>query len=628
LFRIGHKRWSHFLRYGFAAFLILQLLFMLPESRVLPPPPWPADRHPPMGLAKLEFMAWTGLWKHYLLLVLQELFWWIVLLTPAMTAGALGHEKEQGTLLALFGTQLRSSEIIISKLLGHLVPVILPAVSALPLLVMATIFAELSPIRVFLALFLLLVLMVAVAAASMLTAVWTRRTSDAILACYALLLSVFVLFVVFLPSTPVPAWLDPGSLLEQIVSGSGPWLLLFLRQVSALAGVGAICLILAIWRLRPACLRQQEQRSKRWLWAYRRPIGDNPVGWREQHVIGLAPWSWLRIVPTWMGLLGVFTFSAIIAIDSANFCTANLFFPHLQHGNLVLAFHALEHSQHERVHTQVILMGVVLVIGSTIIVGVRCSNSISEEKRRKTWEDLTITPLTQAEIMAGKRRGVLAAAVPAFIVYALPMLGLAALARSNGLVHAGIWVIIGGLGMTGAAFFGIEAASNKEFSRVPLRPKHADKCKKCGGSGLIHVLEDPGHLLCRNCNGLGWVFVPPPPSIATQYATTPSRGAQRRPVGFGGSEGGINAGPSDVGMHPDTLREYQQALQSAEVDRRMHEAVWGEGAVKPTPFPPSSRELEPGRGISHGEQQILDAHDRLDKGAMPIAARDGRDSHH
>jgi ABC-type transport system involved in multi-copper enzyme maturation permease subunit len=596
LFVVGRKSWLHVLRYSIVAFLSLQLLILLLESRTLPRHPWPAKSYSPFELAGLEFTAWTAFWKHYLFLVLQELFWWIILLTPAVTAGALGHEKEQGTILTLFGTQLRSSEIVISKLLGRLTFVVLPAMSALPFLILATISAELSAVRVIFVLFVLLVLMVAVGAASMLTAVWAWRTSDAILACYALLVSVFLLFVVFLPNTPLPDWLDPGSLLEEIGTSPGKWLLSFLGQVFALASVGAVCLALAIWRLRPACLRQQEQRAKRWLWAYRLPIGNDPVAWRERHVIGLAPWSWLRIVPTWMGLLGVFSFSAIIAIDAANFSTHNTFFPYVQGGRLGLAFQTLQDSAPDRVHSHLLLMGIVLVIGATIIVGVRSGNSISEEKRRKTWEDLILTPLTQDEIMAGKRRGVLAAAIPAFIAYALPMFGLAALAGSGGFLHTGLWVILAGVFMTGAAFAGVAAAgANQAFSRVmipvpmpsrsksaqnsewaaatrhralpvysddsgvllvrpdgqiievgweadacakpassyrwlvglmsgarcypelqallPRRPKHADNCPKCQGSGLLHVLDAQRAVLCKNCNGLGWVYVPPPLSI-------------------------------------------------------------------------------------------------------------------
>jgi hypothetical protein len=93
--------------------------------------------------------------------------------------------------------------------------------------------------------------MVVVAGASMLTSVWTRRTSDAILACYASLIVVLIGTLVVLPDTPLPAWLDPGSVLEQIVTCSEHWLPQFLIQGLTLGSVGAICLALAIWQLRP-----------------------------------------------------------------------------------------------------------------------------------------------------------------------------------------------------------------------------------------------------------------------------------------------------------------------------------------------------------------------------------------
>jgi ABC-type transport system involved in multi-copper enzyme maturation permease subunit len=460
LLRVGRKPWLHLLRYSVAAFLILQLILLLPASRFHSQVLWEAPMAAPpiLEIRRQELVVWTAFWERYLFLLLQELFWWIVLLTPAVTAGALGHEKERGTLLALFCTRLRSSEIVIGKLLGRLLLVVLPALAALPFLVLATTLGELSPVGVFLALILLLVLMLALAAASMLTAVWARRSSDAILACYASLILILIGSVTFLPGMRLDAWLNPARLLEQIVTGSGDWLLVFLGQVSAVGCVGGICLALTIWRLRPACLRQQEKRSKPWLWAYRRPIGGDPIAWRERHVIGLAPLRWLHAVPTWMGVAGVLCFSAIVAGDAANFSTANSFFPHLQRGSLVGAYQALQHSMPDRVHSHLFIMGVVLVAGSAITVGVRCGNCISEEKRRKTWEDLILTPLTRAEIIAGKRRGILAATVPALIAYALPMFGLGALAGSAGVINAAIWVIIAVLAMLTAAFIGTTRA--------------------------------------------------------------------------------------------------------------------------------------------------------------------------
>jgi ABC-type transport system involved in multi-copper enzyme maturation permease subunit len=603
--------------------MIFQLLVMLPASH-LPDKKtqvvfWPGqiEAQSLLDIRRAELQAWTTSWNRLVLLLLQELFWWIVLVTPAVTAGALGHEKERGTLLALFGTQLYSSEIVIGKMLGRLSMVILPALAALPLLVLATILGELSPFGVILAVALVVIVMLAVGSASMLTAVWTRRTIDAILACYAALVIFCLGTVLVFPNSPLTDWIDPAGTLEQIVTGVGRWRLTILWPFFILSGVTAACLALAIWRLRPACTRQQEQRAKRWLWAYRRPMGNDPVAWRERHAIGLAPVPWLRLIPAWMGWIGVFTFSGIVAYDAANYSTSHLLATNLENGNLLGAMQSLSRADVGRVEGNLHVMGVVLVLGSSIIIGARCSNCISEEKRRKTWEDLIITPLTRKQIMEGKRRGVLFAAGPPFFAYALPMLGLAAMIGDTGLVIAGIYLVVAGMAMIAAAYIGVSWADSNDglswdqaarlqelidltaiyagrepdnhsalrrlakrhdalvahsdaagvlllradgqvlevprgpdgqvlgvahgsesrakpassyrwlVARVsaarlfpelrvllPLRPKHADRCLACGGSGLDRYSNTPGKVLCQTCTGLGWVYIAPPTARA------------------------------------------------------------------------------------------------------------------
>jgi len=616
MFRMGRTTRFHVLRYGFAAFLIFQTLVILPASHL------PSgqlhlvgqiitDGPSPLDIRRAELLAWTAFWSRYALLLLQELFWWIILITPAATAGALGHEKEGGTLLALFGTQLSSAEIVIGKMLGRLSIVVWPALTALPFLVFATVLGGISPVGVFLALSLLIVVVLAVGAASMVTAVWTRRTSDAILACYAALVIFTIGTVVVFPNSPLTDWFDPGSRLEQIVTGSGRWLRALLLPGLVLGWVATACLALAIWRLRPACIGQQEQRAKRWLWAYRRPIGNDPVAWRERHAIGLAPVPWLRMIPSWMGWLGVFCFSAIVAYDAANYATSNGLNSNLRDANLIGAFHSLRHAAAGRVDGHVHAMGVILLVGGSIIIAVRCSNSISEEKRRKTWEDLILTPLTRKQIMGGKRRGILQAAGPPLFAFVLPMFGLASLTGASGISSAAIWLLIAGLAMIAAAYIGISWADGNEglswevaarlhemifantvnfkprriqpheewslakrhdalpvhsdasgilmlradgqvlevcwgqetlakpansyrwlVARVsaarrypelrvllPRRPKHADNCSECGGSGLDQNPEAPGKALCRSCTGLGWIYVAPPPAIVNSVAS-------------------------------------------------------------------------------------------------------------
>src|SRR5437660_8620061 len=58
----------------------------------------------------------------------------VAALVPFLTAGSIGQEKERGTLFALFGTELKSRQIILGKLLGRLglvLPIILATAPAL-----------------------------------------------------------------------------------------------------------------------------------------------------------------------------------------------------------------------------------------------------------------------------------------------------------------------------------------------------------------------------------------------------------------------------------------------------------------------------------------------------------------
>src|SRR5207253_2972715 len=97
----------------------------------------------------------------------------------------------------------------------------------------------------------------------------------------------------------------------------GPWVI-FATNLAAWVILGAICLRLGWARLRKVCVEQRDKRPSRRLWAFRPAVGENPIRWRECYVIGLAPMPILRIVPRWLALLVVFTFSSMIAGMIAN----------------------------------------------------------------------------------------------------------------------------------------------------------------------------------------------------------------------------------------------------------------------------------------------------------------------
>jgi ABC-type Na+ efflux pump permease subunit len=468
LVRAARRPGPRLLHYGYLAWLLIQFAALNSElSTTLQAPRRPlpgyAESRATLETLRARLAARTAFADHYVALVLQQQLLLVLLLTPAFTAGALGREKERNTLTALFGTQLTAREIVTGKLLGRLAALGRSLLAPLPVLVVMAVMGDLALDRLFLALGLVALLAFALAAACMLASVWTRRTTDAILASYAALLLTYLAGQLVLGDRPLPGWLDPVENLWQLVTPQTEVRpLMLLVHLAVMAGVGLLCAALAVKRLRPAGLEQLERRPGRWLWALRPRVGDHPVRWRECFVLGLAPLPWLRQVPGWAGQLGVFSFSAILAVTALDPITGWSFSASVRAGDVAQAFRCLGEADAGWVVPEVSIMGGVLVVIGAAVVGVRCGGSIAEEKRRKTWEDLILTPLSLEEIVRDKRRGVLGAAIPHLAVYALPMLAVGALGGTAGVVAATGWVVAAALFMTGASVVGAAFSAGAE----------------------------------------------------------------------------------------------------------------------------------------------------------------------
>src|SRR5207302_7144932 len=76
---------------------------------------------------------------------------------------------------------------------------------------------------------------------------------------------------------------------------------------------GAVCVMLASWRLRSVYRRQLQmlpRKKARWWPQKHGRVRGNPVLWREQRVEGIAPLESLRRWPRWLGVLAVMAASA------------------------------------------------------------------------------------------------------------------------------------------------------------------------------------------------------------------------------------------------------------------------------------------------------------------------------
>jgi len=115
----------------------------------------------------------------------------LLLATPVFVAGALTDEKTRGTLQYLLTTDLTSGQVILGKLCGRVIQVLSLALAGLPLLCFL---GALGGVELTLILGLVLVtlfVVTGVAAATLLAAVWSRQTRDAVLGLFLALLLVY-----------------------------------------------------------------------------------------------------------------------------------------------------------------------------------------------------------------------------------------------------------------------------------------------------------------------------------------------------------------------------------------------------------------------------------------------------
>jgi ABC-type Na+ efflux pump permease subunit len=370
----------------------------------------------------------------------------ILLATPCLCAPAIVHEKEADTLQALFGTELRSREIAVGKLLGGLLQVLTEYLAFAPILVLAAVIAELPLVRVGLAEVQAALVAFALAAGCQCVSLWTRRPADAIVGCYSVMIVGYLVGAVALSVTTLPDMPNPVFQLSSLLDSRRE---LHLGGLAAhfafLFGCGIVFLAVTAFRLRPVCLGQTEVRSRRWLSVLRPPVGDDPIAWRERHVLGLAPVAVLRTIPQWLVLLGVFAFSVILASSALHpVFSWRRFFSTVGNGEVRSAlrdFYSCITLDDSRGAECIHLMGAALVVLGGLTVCVRCATSVIEEKRRKTWDDLMLTSLSYTEILQAKYQGILGAAVLPALAYCVPMFLLGGIQGWLGWIRAAAWLV-------------------------------------------------------------------------------------------------------------------------------------------------------------------------------------------
>lgn len=398
----GRRQRTHFLRWLYAGFVIVQLV--------------------PLFLFADSFSDWligsgfSGFFER--LIVLH--FGLIALLTPALVGGAITEEKTSGTLQYLLTAHMSAWEIILGKLLARTYQLVLMSLAGLPLICWFSGFGGVGALPVAL-LVLSLAMIFGLASLSILASVWCRQTRTAVLTVYLMGMIVFA-GGALLSSPRLGALADGLNPLRALAMENGTLDWRFVGYgVLGWSVVGSCCLVIAMMRLRGAYLRQlRHVARKAWLWwPMRRPrLRNNPVVWREQHVVGIVPGfgRW----PRWLGCLAVamlVTFSYGWFLQRAMPANTSLV-NHVRHGRLAeLRAAALRGGP--RITAVFFWHGCALLVITSLVVAIRASGSITSEREHATWASLLQTPLTTRSVVRGKYWGIIWACAPYLVVAAI-----------------------------------------------------------------------------------------------------------------------------------------------------------------------------------------------------------------
>jgi hypothetical protein len=423
----GRQRWNvHILSICFLSFSLIHFFFTasLQFDRQALQLNQPGLKIKPADLLQIQNEARLTFAAQYLsrFFPLQLLI--LLLATPGLSAGALGQEKEKDTLTALFCTELADHEIVRGKVLGRYWLLVRFMLLCMPFPLVLAGFARISIVPILLLYLHAFIITFALVGICIFSAVITRRTRDAIMACYSIIIIITLISLTLLGDRPLPTWLNP---VEVVIGLSNPpfnnvppWTLF--QHLLIFWFIGWFFVKLSCWTIRWACLRQLEDRTMRWRWGIRSGVGSDPILWRERHILGIAPLPALRMIPTWMGALGCMAFSVSMILGIINTLT---------HGRLTQdvfarrwngVYQIFANLHNYSVQAEVILMGIILIVFSGITIITRCAGAISEEKRMKTWDDLLMTGLRVDKIATSKMWGIVQASMLFIASYALPLL--------------------------------------------------------------------------------------------------------------------------------------------------------------------------------------------------------------
>lgn len=330
----------------------------------------------------------------------------VLLLTPAMVAGTVSQEHERRTLDYLLASQLSNSEIVLGKLSARLLHVAFVLLTGVPILFLVSMLGGIPPRQIVLSAVVTLSTLVATGAMSIAISVWTKRTRDAVVKAYIMLLALLTIP----PLTwALLNWQRNNSFLDWIASRAGEltelnpfWITGRLSYayvagtqmtlwdacwpiLASYGGFSLVCIVAAVTNVRRVYLRSAGKGNVRRrfnvnLRLWRPSLGDRPMIWKEL----FAERAMMRL--GWLGniALGLLLLAIVVGTISM-YITTNL-----------------AGMPSDPFIGYAIFMGTTVACAGLLLCAARAATSITAEKERDCWVSLISTPLENRAIVSGK----------------------------------------------------------------------------------------------------------------------------------------------------------------------------------------------------------------------------------
>ena len=347
----------------------------------------------------------------------------VLLLTPAYVAGAIAEEKDRKTLEFMLATDLNNREIILSKLLSRLANMTLLLLTGLPILSLLQFVGGVDTVLMLSGFAGTALTILGIGSLSILLSTLFQKPRDAIGATYLFIITYCALGTTAKSSAMAPplTWMrDPlweaGPSLADVsnVLNSGNPIAAVIEVVNAINSatlgrdlpdiltryawfhgiLAAVCIVWSIVRLRAIALKQTvggTTKKLSWWQTHRPPIGDLPMMWKEFNIEGRMKLNWLA----W----GVVIVLVVLTVGTGLLIVGVYLWDVFTNGMRDWR------GFHEGMNVWFRIAGTGVACLMILIVAVRASTSITNERERDTFDALITTPMSGNAILGAKLLG-------------------------------------------------------------------------------------------------------------------------------------------------------------------------------------------------------------------------------